>query len=1379
MRILVVEDDPLVAQAMRALLVSHHYVVDMAKDGQEGLEMAEAYAYDLLVLDVGLPQLDGLSLCRRLRSRQIQTPILLLTGQKSAAHAKAIALNTGADDYVTKPFDTEELLARVKSLLRRGNLKSPPVLKWGALVFDPGRLQVSYGDCLLYLTPKEYGLLEVLLRQAPNIVSNRTLLDQGWNALDTPGEETVRTHIKELRKKLKAAGAAEDFIKTVHRQGYRINPLYGNAVVAAVDEPSVGLRMAELKAVNEELRITLEQLQTAQTQLQQKNQELTDTQKALIQEQQQLLKTRNQLARQVTEGSEKLTEANDSLQQQQTQWQALFNHALEAIFIADDAGQYTDANPAACKLLGMARDDLLGCGIADFADPDVDVIQVWQQFLQQGQLSGEFRLHCPNGQIKDTEFNAIANFVPGRHLSILRDISGHKQLELSLQQSEAQLSRILSNAVAAIGEFSAYPDRTYVHRFMSIGCEAIYGYSQAEMTREQDLWLSRVEPEDVETVIIPAYKQIFAEKRFTLEYRFRDKTDTLRWISETLTSQWDEAASCWQVTTVAVDISDRKQAELALQQQIQQEQLLADISRDISQSLDLNHVLSRTVNRVRALLAADRVLIFRFRPDWQGDVIMESVSDQWSTILATTIVDPCLEERMIQPYRQGQVSVLTDIDQPELEPCYVEFLKQFQVKASLTVPILQGSALWGLLIAHQCSAPRQWQVTEITILKRLATNVGMAILQAELHEQVRQELAERQHMQTVLQESEELFRTLSAAAPVGIVQTNADGRCLYVNAYWQQMSGLPLGKSLGSGWLQAIHPEDRTRISQIWESHLHQQAECEAEFRLLTPQGETRWVVARSTTIHSATEETIGNVCIFADITAQKQATQQIQQQAMLLDIATDAIFVRDLDHRILYWNHGAEQLFGWSAAEALGQPANEFLPCDQTQIASIMPILLAQDSWQGEIQDWTKTGERVTVAARWTLMRNEAGQPQAILSVETNITEQKIREAQFYLTQRLESLGTLASGIAHDLNNILTPILATAQMLQFTQKGLDDKGLELLKLLETSAKRGSNLVKQILSVTRASQGERVAVDLSALLQEEVAMIRQSFPKAIEIQADFPPLNQTEPTLGMIFADPTYLHQVLLNLCINARDAMPAGGTLTISATKVFIDEAVAAQNLNACVGQYIVITVADTGSGIPPEVQEHMFDPFFTTKERGKGTGLGLATVHELVKANQGFLQVFSEVGQGTRFKVYFPILEAKTLDQEQPQPLSAESPGHLSGFILVVEDDDSVRDLLESLLENQHYQTILARDGAEALEKYRQNQNEIRLVVTDIMMPNLDGIALIRHLKALNPELKVIALSGVFTHEENSLEIGADSFLGKPFELDTLISRIKGLLS
>jgi PAS domain S-box-containing protein len=725
---------------------------------------------------------------------------------------------------------------------------------------------------------------------------------------------------------------------------------------------------------------------------------------------------------------------------------------------------------------------------------------------------------------------------------------------------------------------------------------------------------------------------------------------------------------------------------------------------------------------------------------------------------------------------------MNNIDIADLEPCYVQLLTPFQVKANLAVPILQGEQLWGLLIAHHCSAPRPWQPAEIALLRRLATQVGIAIQQSELYEQIQRDLYAREQMQAVLVENEERFRTLSATAPVGIVQTTPDGICLYTNDHWQAIAGRSLENSLGDGWLQAIHPDDQQEITRAWHAYLQQEGEFHHEFRLLTPQGDTHWVSARANLIQAEGRALIGHVCVLTDITQQKLNAQKIAEQATLLDIASDAIFVRDLDHRILYWNQGAERLYGWSAAEALGKQVDELLQCDADLLSQITQELLTQGEWQGEINDRTKAGQTITVAARWTLVRDEAGRPKAILSVITDITEKKQLAAQFYQAQRLESLGQLASGIAHDLNNIFNPILSLSQFLQMTQPHLTTKGQEQLRIIEKSAKRGANLVKQMLTMTRVSSGERTTVNLVEVLEEVMAMAQQSLPKSIEILPHFCTQDAAVPPLASVFADPTQLHQVFMNLCINARDAMPEGGCLTIEAQNTYVDQATAQKHLHAEVGPYVAVTVADTGMGMEPAVRDRIFDPFFTTKEPGKGTGLGLSTVFSIVKNAGGFLQVCTEVGQGTTMKVFLPALAdppGRDTPAAAPSPADASPPSNGNGdLILVVDDDVTVQQTIQSLLETRHYSTQVASDGVEALEHYQRHQAHIRLVVLDVNMPRMDGIELIQRLKSLNAALHIIAISGLAANQESSLQAGANVFLSKPYSLETFINQVESLL-
>jgi two-component system, cell cycle sensor histidine kinase and response regulator CckA len=501
------------------------------------------------------------------------------------------------------------------------------------------------------------------------------------------------------------------------------------------------------------------------------------------------------------------------------------------------------------------------------------------------------------------------------------------------------------------------------------------------------------------------------------------------------------------------------------------------------------------------------------------------------------------------------------------------------------------------------------------------------------------------------------------------------------------------------------------------------------------------------------------------DISDRKQAEQKIREQAALLDVATDAILVRDLNQRILFWNQGAARIYGWQTSEALDRDVRSLLYGETSlEAETTYATLLAKGEWQGELHKVTKQGKAITVESRWTLVRDEAGNPKFILSVDTDITEKKLLEAQFLRAQRLESLGTLASGIAHDMNNILTPILAAAQLLPLKLNNQDPQIQRLLQIAQENAKRGAELVKQILAFASGTEGERTQIQIADIVNEAIAVARQTFPKSIEID-----LNLSDK-LWLVAGDGTQLHQVLMNLLINARDAMPEGGILTAKAENLTVDGNYPQIDIAARMGNYVVVTITDTGIGISPETKERIFEPFFTTKEPGKGTGLGLSTVIGIIKSHQGFINVDSEVGRGTSFKLYLPA------DEQTETTQSIEDLELLKGngeLILIVDDEASVREVTKATLENYNYRVITACDGIEAISLYTSNKDEIEVVLLDLIIPSLDTSTIVRTLKRLNSKIKIIAMSGLAANGEL---IRVDyscvrGFLAKPFTSQTIL--------
>jgi two-component system, cell cycle sensor histidine kinase and response regulator CckA len=512
-------------------------------------------------------------------------------------------------------------------------------------------------------------------------------------------------------------------------------------------------------------------------------------------------------------------------------------------------------------------------------------------------------------------------------------------------------------------------------------------------------------------------------------------------------------------------------------------------------------------------------------------------------------------------------------------------------------------------------------------------------------------------------------------------------------------------------------------------------------------------------------------IAIRYDITERKRAEELIREQAALLDKAQDAILVRDLEDRILFWNKGAENIYGWSSNEAVGQNAREMLFKEKLpQFEQAREILHERGEWAGELEQVTRSGELITVEGRWTLVRDDSGQPQSVLVINTNITERKKIEAQFLRAQRMESIGTLAGGIAHDLNNVLSPILMSVEMLRL--KLTDESSRQFLKVLQASAERGADMIKQVLSFARGVQGERIPIEPRYLIKDVTKILEDTLPKSIQIRYDVP------QTLWPVSADATQIHQVLMNLCVNARDAMPQGGQLRIRAENVVLDENYARIHLEAKPGKYVMVTVIDTGFGIAPEMLNKIFEPFFTTKEIGKGTGLGLSTALTIVRSHGGFANVYSEVGKGSQFAIYLPAIEIGATERAERE--QSELPLGSNELVLVVDDEEAIREITRGTLESFGYRVLTAGDGTEAVALYAAHRDDIKIVLTDMMMPFMDGPATIRALQKLNPQVKIIAASGLAANEKaaEAASAGVKTFLPKPYTAEKLLTTLAKIL-
>jgi PAS domain S-box-containing protein len=633
-------------------------------------------------------------------------------------------------------------------------------------------------------------------------------------------------------------------------------------------------------------------------------------------------------------------------------------------------------------------------------------------------------------------------------------------------------------------------------------------------------------------------------------------------------------------------------------------------------------------------------------------------------------------------------------------------------------------------------------------------------------------ITERKQAEAAQRESEQKCRSIFNNAVEGIFQTTPKGDLLTANPALARIFGYASSEELMSE-LKDVAQQSHVSATRREEFKrlMEKRGAVEGfEYEAYRKDGSRIWVSENVRVIRDAEGRVVCYEGTLQDITGRKQAADRIREQATLLDTTSDAIYVTALDGTIRSWNKGAERIYGWSSAEALDRTAAELLSIPGDETADPLTPALQKGAWSGERRKKTKRGTEVFVFARLALVRDAAGQPVSVFVIDTDITEKKQLDARFMQAQRLENLGALASGIAHDLNNVLAPILMAAGILR--QKAQTDSERNMLTTMEACARRGSDIIHQVLTFARGVEGKRIPLQPRHLLREIAAIISETFPKNIELEMD------VEKDLWPVLGDATQLHQVLMNLCVNARDAMPEGGRLGLNAENIDLDETFALMTPGAKSGPYVHLIISDTGTGIPPKLFDKIFDPFFTTKAPGKGTGLGLSTVLGIVRSHDGFIQFKSEVGKGTCFEVYLPAAhDVKPV--AGPDPLSAPPRGQ-GELILVVDDEIAIRTVATKILEVFGYRVVSASDGAEALAVFMQNRAAIAAIVTDMLMPGMDGPTFVRVVRRIEPGIRIIGISGVGegTTVDVVESLGLSALLLKPFTGASLAFEVHAVL-
>jgi PAS domain S-box-containing protein len=1041
-------------------------------------------------------------------------------------------------------------------------------------------------------------------------------------------------------------------------------------------------------------------------------------------------------------------------------YRSIFDNALEGIFQSTPEGVFISANPAFARMLGFASPE-------ELMRERNDITQ--QSYSEPGKRQEFKRLLEEHGVVSDFEFEVKrkdgSTIWISENARAVRDAAGNTLYYEGSAQDITERKRSAEELHRSVERFRSFTKATSQlvwqtdptgHVLEDLPSWRAYtGQSPEEILGAG--WAECLHPKDRKRTQRRWAECRASKSLYEIEHRIRGADGTYRLFSVRGVPVLDGGGAIREWVGTNTDITERSRAEEVLGESERRFRFLNDLG-NATRSLSQPKEIMITVVRLLGIhLGVSRCAYAEVENDGNRLAISGDYTDGCASIVGEyRLAD--FGEHTHSELTAGRTVVLRDVDAELTAAGGAAAFNAVEIKAMIACPLVKNGQLVAAMAVHHL-APRQWTNSEVTLVREVAERCWS--------------IMERAGAEMVLRESEEHLRLVIAASNDGIWEHDflTDGITWSDRMY--EMLGLDRETSVPSMdfFTGLLHPDDRAPFKRAVREQMAKGGHYQAHSRIRRQDGSYGNFLGRGRVVLDAAGRAIRIIGSLADLTSLLQAEQKLVEQANLLNLAHDAIMVRDMNDRIEFWNHGAEVLYGWTAEEARGRLSSDFLHHEEAidVLAAQRSILLETGVWAGECRHLTKQGDTIVVRSRWTLVRDQNGQPKSKLVINTDITAQKKMEEQFLRAQRLESIGTLASGVAHDLNNILVPIVMAAPVLRGT---MDPAGRErFLDIIESSAHRGADIIKQVLTFARGADGDRILLQPILLLEEVSKIASQTFPKSIAFRTCY------EENIRSLEADPTQLHQVLLNLCINARDAMPNGGELCLGAENFDVDEHYASMTPGSTAGPHVVLEVTDSGSGIPEDIIDKIFDPFFTTKSVGEGTGLGLSTVAGIVKSQGGFIHVYSEPGR-TSFKIFLPAKE--TLDSANILLANAVAPGGSGQTILLVDDEPSIREVAAVILTSHGYKVLTAEDGPTALALFARKVGQIAVVVSDLAMPGMDGLMLVRTLRRIEPGLKVIISTGRTddSHEAEIIALKIDACLTKPYTTRNLLLKLSQVL-
>jgi two-component system cell cycle sensor histidine kinase/response regulator CckA len=638
------------------------------------------------------------------------------------------------------------------------------------------------------------------------------------------------------------------------------------------------------------------------------------------------------------------------------------------------------------------------------------------------------------------------------------------------------------------------------------------------------------------------------------------------------------------------------------------------------------------------------------------------------------------------------------------------------------------------------------------------------------------DITAREKEADILRKSEEKYRMLVEHSLQGLAIVR-DDQIKFCNNAYAAMTGYSVEELLSVVDTRTlIHPDDRDLVLRRAHDRLMRKpVPSNYEHRIIRKDGETRWLEINAAIVEYEGESATQIACI--DITERKKAEEALKESEeylyQIINCIGDSIFVMDNQYRFILLNDAACEFVGKSREELVGKPRPEFVPVERIQSLKEQEELVFKTGretvTEDSVPDWQ--GNFRILMTKKSILTDRSGNKQ-LVGVSRDITEYKRLQAQFLQSQKMEAIGVLAGGVAHDFNNLLNVINGYSELILETLAP-DNSIRRDLELIREAGQHAASLTSQLLAFSRKQILQPEILDLNAAITQMSSMLRRLIGEDIEIVA------ATQPDLGLVNADPGQIQQIIMNLAVNARDAMPQGGKLTIETSNVDCDEDYVKNHSDVSAGSYVMLAITDNGIGIDDATKAHLFEPFFTTKAKGKGTGLGLSTIYGIVKQSNGFIWVYSEPGKGTTFKIYFPRVEDETAGTRAKSETELESQG--SETVLIVEDEASVRALACRILKKRGYTILEAPDAKQAQIIAEEYAGKIHLLLTDVVMPGMTGKQLVLNLKSRRPDMKVLYISGYTNNSivhHGMLEPGV-AFLQKPFAIKSLARKVREVIN